>query len=78
MNGEMDLLSSDLEMVIDDSQNKEVKVGLRFKDLHVPKGAIITKAWIQFTADATIDIDPSELTINGFAGDNAMTFSETE
>ena len=78
MNGEMDLLSSDLEMVIDDSQNKEVKVGLRFKDLYIPKGAIITKAWIQFTADATIDIDPSELTINGFAGDNAMTFSETD
>ena len=76
--GEMNLISSDLEMVIDDSQDKEVKVGLRFKDLHIPAGAKITKAWIQFTADATIDIDPSELTINGFAGDNAMTFSEAD
>ena len=77
-NGEVDLESSDLELVIDDSQDKEVVVGLRFKDLHIPAGATITSAWIQFTADATIDIDPSELEIHGQDSDNASTFTSED
>jgi len=73
--GEMNLTSSDLEMSYDNSQNKNVKVGVRFKDLNIPAGATITSAYIQFTADATVDIDPSELTIYGDDTDNALTFT---
>jgi Cohesin domain len=76
-NGKMNLTSSDLEMSLDDSQNKNVKVGVRFKDLNIPQGAVITSAYIQFTADATIDVDPSELTIHGQDADNATTFTTT-
>jgi Cohesin domain/Dockerin type I domain len=75
--GKMNLTSSDLEMSLDDSQNKNVKVGVRFKDLNIPQGAIITSAYIQFSADATIDVDPSELTIHGQDADNAGTFINT-
>ncbi|MFT4668014.1 MAG: hypothetical protein ACI9XB_004991, partial [Gammaproteobacteria bacterium] len=73
--GKMNLTSSDLELVLDDSQNKNVEVGMRFKELNIPAGAQITSAHIQFYADATIDVDPSSLTIHGEDSDNALTFT---
>ncbi|MFT5264407.1 MAG: hypothetical protein ACI8YQ_003153 [Polaribacter sp.] len=76
--GDMNLTSSDLELSEDNSQNKNVKVGVRFKDLNIPAGATITSAYIQFTADATIDVDPSELTIHGEDSDNATTFTNED
>ncbi|MFT6019864.1 MAG: hypothetical protein ACI9CQ_002667, partial [Saprospiraceae bacterium] len=74
-NGEMDLISSDLELIDDESQDKEVEVGIRFKDLNIPAGATITGAYIQFTVDATEGSDPSELEIHGQDSNNASTFT---
>ncbi len=69
----MHLTSSDLELVEDkDSQI----VGLRFKDIPVPKGAIISNAYIQFRADETNGRD-TYLTITGHDTDNSSTFTST-
>ena len=66
------LASADLELV-DDGSRKQ-KVGLRFNGITIPKGRIITNAYIQFQADET-DSGPISLTINGQAVDNATTFT---
>lgn len=46
--------SSDLELVQDSSTQT---IGLRFNQLNVPKNAVITKAYIQFTADKVHNVD---------------------
>ncbi len=49
-------------------------VGLRFNGLSIPQGAIITNAYIQFTANATRS-ETTSLAIEGEAVDNAMVFA---
>ncbi|NLR94390.1 InlB B-repeat-containing protein, partial [Flammeovirga agarivorans] len=50
--GSIDLSSSDLELVYDPHEAAgNQSVGIRFQALDIPKGAIITEAYIQFTAD---------------------------
>ena len=50
--GAMYLSSTDLEMVDDPTFNGSgQRVGLRFTDLDIPQGAIITSAWLQFQVD---------------------------
>ncbi|HZN38532.1 MAG TPA: hypothetical protein VFD82_06990 [Planctomycetota bacterium] len=66
--------SSDLEMVLDGSVNQVV--GLRFQNLTVPPGAVITSAYVQFTTDEATSIT-TQLTIAGQASDNAPTFGST-
>ena len=48
--GRMYLTSSDLELVED---SRKQTVGIRFQDVNIPKGAIITGAYIQFKVDET-------------------------
>jgi len=72
--GKMDLTSTDLEMIFDGS-TKQV-VGLRFAGVNVPRGAVITKAYVQFTVDE-VSTDTSNLTIKAQAVDNAATFTST-
>jgi hypothetical protein len=72
--GNMDLTSTDLEMIFDGS-TKQV-VGVRFAGVNVPKGAVITKAYVQFTVDE-ISTDTSIMTIKAQAADNASTFTST-
>lgn len=49
--GELDLASSDLELVDDNSWNGPgLHVGLRFKNLDFPKGTVINSAYIVFEA----------------------------
>ena len=50
--GEVDLTSSDLELVFDHDPSW---VGLRFREVLIPKGATITEAYVQFTVDATVE-----------------------
>ena len=71
-NGTMKLNSSDLELVFDGGNQK---VGLRFTNLNIPKGAIIQHATIQFTVDETKNTSPCNLIIRGEATDHATTFS---
>lgn len=73
--GEMDLSSSDLELIQDGGSIQYV--GLRFTDIAIPDGEI-TNIYIQFTTDET-DIpgdnkDPFFLNIWGEATDNSTTF----
>lgn len=71
----VDLTSSDLEMVDDDSQSRlDQTVGLRFTNITIPQGATITTAYIEFEVDE-YDSDTTSLTIQGQAADNPSTFT---
>lgn len=51
-------------------------VGLRFTDVGIPQGAVITSAQIEFTA-GNIDSDDTKLEIKGEAADNSAPFTST-
>ena len=75
--GSMDAGSSDLELGSESANNKDPQlVGIRFVGIQIPKNALITKAYIQFTVDTTSkNSDPSELYIYAENADNPRTFS---
>jgi hypothetical protein len=68
--GGMSLTSSDLELVYDGSNQK---VGMRFTSVAVPRGATITRAYLQFEADEA-QSELTNLAIQGQAADNAAVF----
>ncbi len=80
--GAVNLISNDLEMV-NDMQSPAAgtqTVGIRFQGINIPQGAVITSAYITFTAVAAdypmINSDTNTfLNIKGEAADNAPTFS---
>ena len=76
LSGTVSLTSSDLELVIDGSKGSQA-VGMRFEDLALPIGAVVTTAWVQFTADETGDT-PTEVLIQGQLADNATTFTNAK
>ncbi|MGB0176597.1 MAG: 5'-nucleotidase C-terminal domain-containing protein, partial [Owenweeksia sp.] len=65
-NGAMDLTSSDLELVVDGSDDQYV--GMRFDNINVPAGAYISSAYIQFQVDELKAANPCNLKI--FVEDN--------
>ena len=71
--GSMKLTSSDLELVLDSSDQT---IGLRFNGLNVPQGAVIHKAYIQFQVDEAHP-GAKTLRIEGEDIDNAQTFTST-
>jgi hypothetical protein len=71
--GSVGLTSTDLELVNDGSDQT---VGVRFAGLGIPKGATITRAHIQFTADESQSVATS-LAIRAQAADNAATFTSS-
>ncbi len=75
--GSMDAGSSDLELGSEAANNKDPQlVGIRFTGISIPKGSLITRAYIQFTVDAVSkNTDPSELYIYAQDADNPLTFS---
>ena len=74
--GNIDLTSSDLELVDDTNQNGDNQtVGMRFPGLNIPAGATITKAYIQFSVDEVQHVDATNLLIKGQAADNTATFT---
>ena len=70
--GVMNLTSGDLDLV--DDSGIVFKVGIRFQDISIPKGARISSATLQFAADE-VNLDSTSLTIRGQAIDNAPTFT---
>ena len=82
-NGGMYLNSSDLELVsdIEAPATGTQKLGLRFPNLAIPKGAIITSATVTFRAisadSPNTNSGTTNLTIRAQAADNAPTFSAT-
>jgi len=73
-NGTISFNSSDLELVEDRVLQT---VGIRFTNLAIPQNATITKAYIQFTANAQ-SAESAELNIYGENTDNATAFSKTK
>lgn len=71
--GTMYLGSSDLELTHDASDQT---VGMRWPGIAIPRGAIITAAYIQFSAKASQSVVTS-LTIRGQAADNPPAFCST-
>ena len=65
------LNSTDLELVTDAAAQT---IGMRFTGVTVPRGANVTKAYVQFTTDETGTATTS-LTIRAEASDNAATFT---
>jgi hypothetical protein len=72
LSGNMNLKSSDLELIQDNSS--EQLVGIRFAGLQIPAGATITNAYVQFTTDE-VSLDATSLSIRAQAVDNASTFT---
>lgn len=74
--GSIDAGSSDLEFGNErQSGNGTQLVGIRFRGLDIPKGAVIQDAYIQFTVDETDNADPANLTIKVQDADNAPVFA---
>lgn len=71
--GAMDLGSSDLELTQDGVAQL---IGMRWTDMNIPKGAVITSAYIQFAVDE-LYANPTSLTLRGFGHDNLATFSNS-
>jgi len=65
--------SSDLELVYDGAREYQ-KIGLRFQNINIPKGATITNAYIQFMADGTWTNTDAEYNIFIENTDNSETF----
>ena len=75
--GSMKLTSSDLELVDDGTKRPDQTVGLRFNDLNIPQGAVITRAYLQFQVDET-DTGAVTLQIHGEDADNALAFTRSK
>ncbi len=81
--GFVNLSSPDIELVRDDANPSagSQKVGLRFQNIQVPKGAIINNAYITFRAIAAntpnTNNGVNNLVIKGEAADNPATFAST-
>lgn len=76
-NGTMNRTSSDLELADDFAHAGTSQViGMRFRDLGIPQGAIITNAYVQFTVDEASS-GAANLTIHGQDADNAASFSSS-
>ena len=75
--GDLDLTSSDLELVDDASWNGVGQaVGIRFANLDVPQGAKIVEAYIEFTQDA-VNTNETFLEFYTEASDDAATYQNT-
>ena len=73
-NGAVDLTSSDLELAVDKTLVQTV--GLRFVGMTIPAGAVITNAYVQFTADeAKANAPAAALTVWGQKSLNPPTFT---
>lgn len=66
---------TDLELGFNGSDAQ--KVGIRFADLGIPRGAIITSAYIQFTSDE-LNSSAASLLIRGENSDTAATFTNSK
>lgn len=76
--GDVKTDNAELEMIYDDNVIRlcHLKIGLRFRNISIPFGATITKAYIQFTCKQ-VTTDVVNLSINGQNSDNSNGFTET-
>ncbi|HLA67863.1 MAG TPA: metallophosphoesterase [Acidimicrobiia bacterium] len=71
--GYLDTTSSDLELVYERSAQT---VGVRFRGVTIPAGAIVDAAWIQFTVDE-VSTGPAALTIRAEDAADPVAFAGT-
>lgn len=71
--GLIDLTSTDLEFVTDGTDGDQY-LGLRFTNILIPQGSIITNAYIQFTVDETVNTSGSVI-LKIEDADNTSTFT---
>lgn len=64
LNGAVYSNSTDLELCYDRASTGNQTIGLRFTGIWLPPGAVITKSYIQFTADESQNV-PGTMTIFG-------------
>ncbi len=70
--GAVSLNSTDLELAVDVAASQ--LVGLRFNNIAIPKGAMITSAYVEFETDVAWNT-ACNLNIQGQAADNPTTFT---
>ncbi len=73
--GYVALHSSDLELSDDGYQAQTI--GLRFTQLAIPEGAVVTRAYIQFQVDE-VSTGDAALSIRGFDADQQEAFAQVE
>ncbi len=76
--GKQDYKSSDLELGVESpggSPENSQYIGLRFADLAIPKGAVVTSAYIQFAVDENKNSDPFAISIYAENADSSVTFN---
>jgi len=73
--GAINLTSSDLDMG-GAGTSSAILIGLRFQNISIPIGSIVTKAYITFTADDP-DSSTTTLTLHGQNSANATAFSSS-
>ncbi len=71
--GDMYITSTDLELVRDGSRGNQT-VGIRFQDVQVPAGALITNAYLMFETDETTS-EETNVTISAEAIASAPAFT---
>ncbi len=71
--GTMSLYSPDLELADDIGLAREQLVGIRFSNISIPQGAVITNAYIEFEV-ISANLEATSLIIQAEASDNAATF----
>jgi hypothetical protein len=81
--GNMDITSTDLEFPYEDAGNPATDpqlVGLRFVNLQIPKGAQITKAYLEFEVDAVDKVgstNPVNVVVDGHLVPDAPAITST-
>ncbi len=73
--GDMDLTSSDLEIMLDGA--KKQMIGVRFANISIPPGATIQSAYIQFATKGDKNAVLGDAYIKAQDADNAATFATT-
>lgn len=76
VNGNIYTNSSDVELVNDGPNIGNQTVGIRFNNVNIPNGAVITNAYIQFNAKES-DSDASNLTIKAQLSPNSPPIGTT-
>jgi hypothetical protein len=77
--GVLDISSSDLEITMDhaDDPSRNQTIGLRFRNVSIPRGAQILNAHIQFSVDENDkNVDPFDVTITGEANAYPDAFAD--
>jgi hypothetical protein len=72
----VNLIHSTLEMAYDAKASASQLVGIRFENITLPEGAIISQAFLVFNS-GKIESDPASLIIQGEASINPVTYTTT-